>query len=65
MRTLRGPLPRIAQHLEDAAVQIPDGAFEIEVRENDGSNHAAIEIGRDELRHPVGIDGLEQPLLYP
>ena len=45
-------------------MQITHGTFEIEVGENDRSHHATIEIGRDKLRHPVGICRLEHSLLY-
>src|SRR5262245_17759847 len=55
-------LARIAEHLQHALVKIPNRAFEVEVGENDRAHHATVEIGRDELRHAVGVHRFEHAL---
>src|SRR5262245_29777643 len=46
-------------------MQVPHRALEIEIGEDDRSHHAAVEMGRYELREARGVDGFEQSLLHP
>ena len=43
-------------------MQVPHRALEVEIGQDDRSHHAAVEMGRDELREARGIDGFEQAL---
>ena len=45
-------------------MQVPHRALEIEIGQDDRSHHAAVEMGRYELREASGVDGFEQPLLH-
>src|SRR5262245_63259296 len=46
-------------------MQVPHRALEIEIGEDDRSHHAAVEMGRYELREACGVDGFEQSPLHP
>src|SRR5690349_9899726 len=55
----------VSQLIEDARLQILDGTLQIEVVQNDRTNHASIEMRGDELRHAVGVYRSKLPLPDP
>src|SRR5262245_63021948 len=55
---------RIAQYVQDMLMQVSHRALEVEIGQDDQSHHAAVEMGRYELREARGVDRLEQALFH-